>query len=192
MLCAYGPEQTLSAFAMLAGAAAMAGHIWPVWLRFRGGWGAATAVSIIGVAMPGPTLLMALPTALVLLITRNTSLGFGVIFLWSLVIGRAFSMFRGCLFCIPFGRWAAISFWFPHLKELSITVAAFWAAYFVYLSTRHLVYSDHEATAMANASRIVELERRMGLFWEPAWQEWAMTVAPPLSAICLAGVCILF
>ena len=33
---------------------------------------------------------MAVPTALVLLATRNTSLAFGVIFLWSLVIGKAF------------------------------------------------------------------------------------------------------
>ena len=86
----YGLEQSLSAFAMLAGAAAMVGHIWPIWLRFRGGRGAATAVGIIGAAMPGPTLLMSLPTTLVLLRTRNTSLAFGVIFLWSHVIGKVF------------------------------------------------------------------------------------------------------
>ena len=87
-VCTYGLEQPLSAFAMVAGASAMAGHIWPVWLRFQGGRGAATAVGILGTTIPGPTLLMAFPTVLVLLITRNTSLAFGVIFLWSLVIGK--------------------------------------------------------------------------------------------------------
>ena len=73
-----------------------------------------------------------------------------------------------------------MSFWFPHLKKLSITVAAFWAAYFMYLAAGQVVYSDFEATAMANAWRVIELERRIGLFWEPAWQEWAITTAPPL------------
>ena len=88
--CAYGLDQPLSAFAMVAAASAMAGHIWPVWLRFHGGRGAATAVGILGTAIPGPALLMVFPTVLVLLITRNTSLGFGVFFFWSLVIGKGF------------------------------------------------------------------------------------------------------
>ena len=73
-----------------------------------------------------------------------------------------------------------MSSWFPYLKKLSITVAAFWAAYFMYLAAGQVVYSDFEATAMANAWRVIELERRIGLFWEPAWQEWAITAAPPL------------
>ena len=88
--CTFGLEQPLSAFAMVAGASAMVGHIWPVWLRFHGGRGAATAVGILGTATPWPALLMALPTVLVLFATRNTSLGFGVFFFWSLVIGKGF------------------------------------------------------------------------------------------------------
>ena len=57
-----------------------------------------------------------------------------------------------------------MSSWLPHLKKLSITVAAFWAAYFIYLAAGQVVYSDFEATAMANAWRVIELERRIGLF----------------------------
>lgn len=86
--CSNGLEQPLSGPAMAAGACAMVGHIWPSWLRFRGGRGAATSVGILGAVMPGPALLMATPTILVLLATRNTSIGFGVFFFWSLVIGR--------------------------------------------------------------------------------------------------------
>ena len=88
------------------------------------------------------------------------------------------------------GRRVAISFWLPHLKELSITVAAFWTAYFVYLSTGHMAYSDLEATAIANAWRVIELERCIGIFWEPAWQEWVITIAPPLAG--KGGVAVFF
>ena len=85
-----GIDRPLSDLVMLGGIAAMAGHIWPVWLRFRGGRGAAVAVGITGFLIPGPMLIMALPTALVLTLTRNISLAFGVIFLWALVIAKAF------------------------------------------------------------------------------------------------------
>ena len=50
MVCTHGLEQPLSGFAMVAGASAMVGHIWPIWLRFHGGRGAATAVGILGTA----------------------------------------------------------------------------------------------------------------------------------------------
>ena len=51
--CTYALEQPLSAFAMLAGAAAMAGHIFPVWLRFHGGRGAAPLSAYLGLPYPG-------------------------------------------------------------------------------------------------------------------------------------------
>ena len=67
-----------------------------------------------------------------------------------------------------------------HLKDLSINIAAYWTAYLVYLLAGRVVYSDFEATAIANAWRVIDLERRIGLFWEPTWQEWAINFASPL------------
>ncbi|MDE2685659.1 MAG: glycerol-3-phosphate acyltransferase [Chloroflexota bacterium] len=69
---------------------AMVGHIWPIWLRFRGGRGAATAVGVIGAMIPVPMLILALPTALILARNGNTSLAFGFIVLWSNVIAKVF------------------------------------------------------------------------------------------------------
>ena len=47
---------------MLAGVATIVGQIWPVWLRFRGGRGAATAIGVTAAVLPGPALLMMAPT----------------------------------------------------------------------------------------------------------------------------------
>ena len=84
------PEHVLSVFGMLSGAGAMAGHIWPIWLRLRGGRGAATAVGIGGTVLTAPMLIMAIPTMLILITTRNTSIAFGVFYFWSLVIAKVF------------------------------------------------------------------------------------------------------
>ena len=119
-VCSLGPEQPLSAFAMVAGASAMAGHIWPVWLRFHGGRGAATAVGILGTATPGPALLMAFPTVLVLLATRNTSLGFGVFFFWSLVIGKGFFHVSWFLIWYSLALFAVVALTDPRLRRQKI------------------------------------------------------------------------
>ena len=47
-------------------------------------------------------------------------------------------------------------------------------AYFFYMYTRSLVFDDFEATALANAAKIISLERSLGFFWEPDWQAWAI------------------
>ena len=81
-------DGVLSSPTMVAGAACVTGHIWPVWLGFKGGRGAATSVGILGAVFTVPVLLLALPTALILLVTRNTSIAFPTIYYWSLVVAK--------------------------------------------------------------------------------------------------------
>ena len=61
--------------AVAAGAAAVVGHIYPVWLRFKGGKGVATASGVFGMLTPIPTLIAAATFALVVARTRFVSLG---------------------------------------------------------------------------------------------------------------------
>ncbi|HEY8394158.1 MAG TPA: glycerol-3-phosphate 1-O-acyltransferase PlsY [Thermaerobacter sp.] len=61
--------------AVLAGVAAMAGHSWSVWLRFRGGKGVATGLGVL-IGLDGRVALIAAGTWLaVVLLTRYSSLG---------------------------------------------------------------------------------------------------------------------
>ena len=80
--------ETVSQPGLVAGVACVIGHIWPIWLRFRGGRGAAVAIGVIGAVFTEPVLLLTLPTALVLLVTRNTSIAFCIIYYWSLIAAK--------------------------------------------------------------------------------------------------------
>jgi glycerol-3-phosphate acyltransferase PlsY len=57
------------------GAAAVVGHIYPVWLRFHGGKGVAVAAGVFGVLAPLATAIAALLFLLTVLATRYVSLG---------------------------------------------------------------------------------------------------------------------
>jgi acyl phosphate:glycerol-3-phosphate acyltransferase len=61
--------------AVAAGVAAVVGHIYPVWLQFRGGKGVATASGVFGILSPLPTVLAAAAFTLVVARTRFVSLG---------------------------------------------------------------------------------------------------------------------
>ena len=63
------------AHAVAAGVAAIIGHIYPVWLRFRGGKGVATASGVFAVLTPLPTIVAAAAFAAVVARTRFVSLG---------------------------------------------------------------------------------------------------------------------
>lgn len=58
-------------FIMLAGAAAVIGHNWPIFLNFRGGRGEATTVGILLVLLTKPMLILFIPALATLLITKN-------------------------------------------------------------------------------------------------------------------------
>jgi len=61
--------------AVAAGVAAVVGHIYPVWLGFRGGKGVATASGVFGVLSPWPTAIAAAAFGVTVARTRFVSLG---------------------------------------------------------------------------------------------------------------------
>lgn len=67
-----------------------------------------------------------------------------------------------------FGRTVA----FARLRAVQeVTIIGF--AVFLYFFVRGLMHGQ-EARAYANADRLIDVERALGFFWEPSWQEWAL------------------
>ena len=62
------------------GLAAVVGHNWPVFLRFRGGRGEATSIGVLSVVATQPMLILAAPVLATLLIKRSVILASGVLF----------------------------------------------------------------------------------------------------------------
>jgi glycerol-3-phosphate acyltransferase PlsY len=75
-----------------AGMAAVAGHNWPIWLRFRGGKGLATALGVVLWLIPAQALISLIVALIVLKFTRN-------ILLTSLTSFTA--LFLGIKFMLP-------------------------------------------------------------------------------------------
>lgn len=57
---------------LIAGIFVIVGHNWPVYLQCRGGRGAATAVGVLMVVVPLVAIPLAIPTLVVLYLTRST------------------------------------------------------------------------------------------------------------------------
>ncbi len=108
------PAFALAPAGMLAGGAAMAGQIWPVWLKFHGGRGAATALGVTGAALPVPVLLLALPCVALLWLTRSTIIALPFIYLSSAALAWAiFGVGWGTIgYCLgAFIAVGAVHFW---------------------------------------------------------------------------------
>lgn len=85
------PEILPQTVQVVAGSAAILGHMFPIWLGFRGGKGVATALGVIAVLSPPATTAAALAFAITFAATRIVSLGsllaavtFGAVQLWQL------------------------------------------------------------------------------------------------------------
>ena len=65
----------------VAAVAVLVGHNWPVFLRFRGGKGAATIFGISLVMLPYPTIIAVIPAIIIIALTKNVVIGLGVGFI---------------------------------------------------------------------------------------------------------------
>jgi glycerol-3-phosphate acyltransferase PlsY len=66
-------------FQLIAGLAAVMGHIFPVFLKFHGGKGAATAIGILIFLMPWAVPFLFIVFAIALLITRNPTFSYSLL-----------------------------------------------------------------------------------------------------------------
>ena len=66
---------------LISGLAAMAGHNWPLFLRFRGGRGVSTSIGILLLTYTQPTLIVAAPCLIVLILTRSVNKAMAVFYI---------------------------------------------------------------------------------------------------------------
>jgi glycerol-3-phosphate acyltransferase PlsY len=71
---------------LATGVAVVAGHNWPLFLHFKGGRGEATTIGVFYALIPLPTLIMTIPTVLMLLIFKNVIITTAVIFISLLLV----------------------------------------------------------------------------------------------------------
>jgi len=107
----------------LAGAAAIMGHIFPIFLKFRGGKGAATAIGILIFLMPWTVPFLFIVFAIALFVTRNPTFSYSLLLI-------VFPFVAGFIYVDRYGEPLALVFYsiglgvflgiqyIPRLKEM--------------------------------------------------------------------------
>jgi len=106
---------------LFAGVAAVIGHSFPVWLKFRGGRGGATVIGILIFLMPWGIPFYAGIFGLTLLVTRFPTFSYSVAFLcfpfvaWLVYQSGALVVFSLCIVLLPMIKYI------PRIKEMHST-----------------------------------------------------------------------
>jgi len=115
----------------LTGAAAIMGHIFPVFLKFRGGKGAATAIGILIFLMPWAVPFLFVVFAIALLITRNPTFSYSLLLI-------VFPFVAGFIYVDHYGEPLALVFYstglgiflglqyIPRIKEMHSKTGGDW------------------------------------------------------------------
>jgi len=115
----------------IAGVAAIIGHIFPVFLKFHGGKGAATAIGILIFLMPWAVPFLFIVFAIALLITRNPTFSYSLLLIvFPFVAGFIYVDHRGeplalVFYSIGLGVFLGIQY-IPRLKEMHNKTGGDW------------------------------------------------------------------
>ncbi len=104
------PELSVSlAFALAAGLAAIVGHIWPVYIRFKGGAGLATAIGVMVIVLTREVAFALAITIVLIYVTRNVILSANLSML-TIPVWAAFDKLGWWMIVYPLVA-AAVMFW---------------------------------------------------------------------------------
>lgn len=113
-------------FQLLAGLAAVLGHIFPVFLTFRGGRGGATSIGVLLILLPKAIPFWLAICGVVLLITRNVTFSYSMGFIcFSVVAGLIYSSVAMVVFSAGLPIFLGIRY-IPRLKEMHSVTGSSW------------------------------------------------------------------
>jgi len=101
--------RTSLVFALAAGLAAIVGHIWPVYIRFKGGAGLATAIGVMAIVLTRELAFALAITVVLLYVTRNVILSANLSML-TIPVWAAFDRYGWWMIVYPIVA-AVVMFW---------------------------------------------------------------------------------